>query len=79
MEAVAHLRRRSPRWIRDCDSARLHSIAHSLLSGQEEADLSERQEWLWNAVISELEWRWHKKRPVYLRCSCYLCIPPFPF
>jgi hypothetical protein len=78
MDRLDPLRRRSPGWVRASDSNRLHGIATSLLKGQETEDLSDRQEWLWNAIISELEWRWHRKRPVWQRCSCYLCVPPFP-
>jgi hypothetical protein len=40
-------------------------------------DLSESQEWLWRAVISELEYRWRTTSGLQ-RCSCMLCVPPFP-
>jgi hypothetical protein len=40
-------------------------------------DLSDAQEWLWDAVVSELEYR-HRQAPPLKRCSCLLCLAPFP-
>jgi len=56
----------------------VHGIAFRLMQEERTADISDRQEWLWNACISELEWR-HVNEPRFLkRCSCELCVPPFP-
>jgi len=70
-------RRRSPRWVRESSSATLHAIAHRFLNMQTTADLTERQEWLWEALISELEHRHRNARPAWQRCQCGLCRPPF--
>lgn len=40
--------------------------------------ISDAQEWLWDAVISELEYRRRRDRGRIVACSCMLCIPPFP-
>jgi hypothetical protein len=47
------------------------------MRGQQQEDLSEAQDWLWNAGISELEYRWRATPRGEQRCSCSLCIPPF--
>lgn len=70
-------RRRSPLWVRRMSSEDLHAVAHRFLSLQTTADLTERQEWLWGALISELEYRWRRTRPTWRRCNCGLCRPPF--
>jgi hypothetical protein len=41
------------------------------------ADLTEHQEWLYDAIISELEYRRRNTRPVWRACACFLCVPPF--
>lgn len=46
---------------------------------REHLDLTEPQEWLWDALISELEYRHRTTRPAIARCSCQYCVPPFPF
>jgi len=66
-----------PRWVRQASSAELHAIAMRFLSLQTTQDLSERQEWLWSALIDELERRWRRTRPAWQRCACSLCRPPF--
>jgi len=45
----------------------------------ESQDPTEAQEWLWRALISELEYRHRHQRPAWRRCSCELCVPPFEF
>lgn len=70
-------RRRSPAWLRRRSRDELHAMAHYLLRYQEGADLSEPQEWLWDALISELEYRWRNTKPAWRRCPCGLCHPPF--
>ena len=73
------LRRRSPAWVRALPSHTLHAMAGRFRREQETADLTEPQEWLWRALISELEYRHRTTRPAWRRCSCELCVPPFPF
>jgi hypothetical protein len=41
-------------------------------------DLSEQQEWLYDACVSELEYRRRVTRPIWRCCSCRYCVPPFP-
>ncbi len=41
------------------------------------ADLSNAQEWLYDALISELEYRRRNAIPGWTACSCYLCSDPF--
>jgi hypothetical protein len=41
------------------------------------ADLTERQEWLYDSLISELEHRRRNAKPGWTACSCYLCTDPF--
>jgi hypothetical protein len=40
-------------------------------------DLTAAQEWLWDAGISELEYRRRTTRPIWQSCACRLCVPPF--
>jgi len=77
MEPNPATRRRSPGWIRAYSSPALHGLALRLMKMGTTTDLSESQEWLWRAVISELEYRWRTTSGLQ-RCSCMLCVPPFP-
>jgi len=72
------LRRRSPEWVRAMTSREIHAIAFRFNYERKEADLSEQQEWLYDALISELEWRRSHARWPEGRCSCELCFGPFP-
>ena len=71
-------RRRSPQWVRNYNDRALHGLALRLMKMGTTQDLSASQEWLWDACVSELEWRRaHHPRPQWA-CACMLCIPPFP-
>lgn len=70
-------RRRSPGWVRALDNRQLHGLAGRLDREQRQRDPSAGQEWLWGAVLSELEYRWRHPRGGELRCSCEWCISPF--
>lgn len=72
-------RRRSPGWVRALSVRDLHRIAYRLQHQRESADLSDRQEWLWDALISELEYRWRSEERFLFRCTCQLCVAPFPY
>lgn len=72
------LRRRSPAWVRSMTSNELHQIAGRFARQMREQDLTERQEWLFDACISELEYRRRVTRPTWRACACYLCVSPFP-
>lgn len=71
-------RRRSPQWVREMSSRELHGIAFRFNHDRMTADLTERQEWLWAACVSELEWRRAHTYPYWDRCACELCFVPFP-
>lgn len=72
-------RSRTPRWIRDSTTERLHGIAGYLVRHQTSEDLTTGEEWLWRAVIDELERRWRRPSRRWPRCECPLCRPPFPY
>lgn len=72
------LRRTAPQYVRCMTSRELHGIAGRFQREQMLYDLSERQWWLWEQVLNELEYRWTATRPVWRRCSCLFCVPPFP-
>ena len=43
------------------------------------ADLSDGQEWLYDRIVEELEWRrWAALKAREPYCSCWLCFSPFP-
>jgi hypothetical protein len=77
MDYNSPLRRRSPLWVRQMPGNSLHGLALRLMTESTRHDLSDGQEWLWSAVISELEWRNRQRAPLE-RCSCELCVQPFP-
>lgn len=73
------VRRRSPGWVRDMSSRELHAIAERFNRLRPSQDLSERQEWFYDAIVSELEYRRRVARPSWSACACYLCLGPFDF
>lgn len=77
MDYDSLLRRRSPLWVREATTRALHGIALKMNHGRTLFELSDPQEWLWDAIISELEWRNAHPLEFGLRCSCYLCVSPF--
>lgn len=73
------VRRRSPQWVRAMSSQQLHSIGGKLQRERfEGGGISDRQEALWDAVISELEYRRRRSKSIWDTCSCQLCVSPFP-
>lgn len=70
-------RRRSPWWVRELAWAKLHALGGKLLNTYRSDGLSPNQEWLWGAVISELEYR-NRHRPPVDRCTCLLCTTSLP-
>jgi hypothetical protein len=71
-------RRRSPQWVRELTDREVHGIAFNLRNTQAQEDLSDAQEWLWDALMSELQWRRRHTDWPHHRCSCELCFEPFP-
>jgi hypothetical protein len=73
----ASSRRRSPAWVRAMPSNELHGIVGRFNLQRAHTDLSEGQEWLWDACISELEYRRRIARPSWRACACMFCFSPF--
>lgn len=71
-------RRRAPAWVRAMPSRDLHGILGRFDRQRVGQDLSDGQEWLYDAAVSELEYRHRAEGQVWKRCSCRYCIPPFP-
>jgi len=70
-------RRRSPQWVRAMTDRELHQIGFRFQHERLESGLTERQEWMWDALISELEYRRRRTRPTWRACACELCFSPF--
>lgn len=71
-------RRRAPAWVRAYSDRSLHGLGIRLQRDMRHIDISAGQQWLFDAVVSELEYRHRRTRPTARRCSCELCVPPFP-
>jgi len=78
MDYDSPLRRRSPGWVRAFSDRALHGLLFKMERDRQHQDLTAAQEWLWDAGISELEYRRRNTRPIWQSCSCRLCVPPFP-
>lgn len=61
-------------WVRSSTSENLHAILGAFARARQVADLTERQEKLWDVVVKELERR--KRSRAYPNCSCWMCSPP---
>ena len=72
-------RRMSPQWVRELPSRTLHALAFKLQRLSVSTDLSPGQEWLFEACVSELEYRRRTTRWPEVRCTCQLCFGPFEF
>jgi hypothetical protein len=64
-------------WVRELHSSQIHAMAERFNRNRVSTDLSDRQEWLYDALVSELEFRHRNAGRGEQRCACYLCIPPF--
>lgn len=69
-------RRRAPGWVREMTSLSLHRLGGRLINDARIRDLSSRQEAVWAAVVSELEYR-NRRRIIKDRCTCLICVGPF--
>lgn len=72
-------RRRTKHYVSEWSSPALHAVAHRFARMRAQEDLSEHQEWLWDAIIEELEFRHRTTKPTWRRCTCAYCVGPFPF
>lgn len=70
-------RRRSPGYVRAWSSPAIHGVVAKMNRQRMSADLSDAQEWLWEACISELEYRRRTTRPAWRACACQFCFDPF--
>lgn len=77
MDQTGLTRRRSPAYVRSMTSRELHGIAMRFDRDRHHTDLTAAQEWLFDAVVSELEYRRRSARPTWSACSCWLCFGPF--
>lgn len=77
MRSARAPRRRSPGFVREWSTPALHAVAHRFNMMRMRADLSDQQEWLFDAIISELEYRRRRTRPRWKACSCLFCFGPF--
>lgn len=71
------MRRARALWVRDTSSRDLHAILGRFDRDRTTADLTQRQEWLYDQCVAELEHRRRVTRPIWACCSCRYCIPPF--
>lgn len=55
------------------DSRTLHAIAGKFHRMQHACDLTTRQEWLWEQVDNELQYRRTSESRGWLKCSCWIC------
>ena len=78
MEPTTKTKRARALWLRSTPSRDLHAIVGRFDLDRTSADLTERQEWLYDRCVQELETR-HRSTPLLLnRCWCRYCVPPFP-
>jgi len=62
--------------VRAKSSEELHALGGRLFNLSRTQDLSSRQEWLWDALQSELQYRRRRGLPGRF-CVCALCVGPF--
>lgn len=70
-------RTRGAGYVREWSSGALHAVAIKMDGMRRGEDLSPSQEWLFDNIVAELEFRRRRTRPVWRCCSCWLCVPPF--
>ena len=63
--------------MRSQPSTTLHAVANKLRRDSQVKDLSDRQEWLFQFLVHELELRQRQPFGQYPRCNCDLCVSPF--
>ena len=76
-DATPDLRRRSPGFVRQWTNKDLHAVAMRFSHDRQVQVLSDQQEWLWDMIVNELEYRRRaaiRKAPLSA-CSCWLCVP----
>lgn len=68
--------RRSPHYVRDMESRTIHALYAKFAREFAVSEPSEAQLWLWDALQSELWFRWRRAESPLLRCHCEYCWPP---
>jgi len=65
--------RLAPMWVRELDRRQLHALTGKLVRLYGEEGLSDKQEWLLDRCLQELNWR--RSHAVWPdpRCSCQFC------
>lgn len=72
-------RRRAPYWVRAFSDTALHGLAGKLCREEQHGDPSERQVWLLDVAMNELEYRARRdRRHGITPCACRFCCEPFP-
>lgn len=66
--------------MREWSDRELHAVGMRFNIDRKTEDLSLEQEWLYDAIVSELEYR--RRRAIRAhrwqeQCSCFLCLGPF--
>lgn len=69
--------RHAPLWVQDLDIRQVHAIAFKLNAERTTAELSDAQEWLFDLLVDDLDYRRRNTTWPERRCSCSLCWNPF--
>jgi len=69
--------RRAPLWVQQLQSRDLHGLAGKLHREWRAGTITPAQSWLLDHCLNDLEYRWYSAYPVWHRCSCWMCVPPF--
>lgn len=78
MEENPESRRRAPYWVRSLTDQALHGLALKTQRSFEVGWISDRQEWMLEACISELEYRARRDARAGIKaCVCQMCCGPF--
>jgi len=65
-------------WVREMDSRTVHKLAYRLWRLWSHEGISDKEEWLLEACISELEYRQRNRQQGWRLCGCQFCCTPFP-
>lgn len=69
--------RRAPLWVREMPSREAHAILGRFDRDRMTQDLTRRQEWLYDVLVEDLEWRRVNTPDPWSVCSCKYCLAPF--
>lgn len=75
---ASKIKRERSLWLRGSTSRELHAIVGTFDRHRVSADLTDRQEWLYDRIVQELERRHKGEKRLLARCWCRYCVSPFP-